>query len=158
MTSNLPAVVATNLPLTPFNVALWPRHELERHRANICLRMEAFLANGYWQDLNMSEEVKTIILADWADALQDWSMDRIKAALITWQDDNPRLKPTPGDIKAILKAEWGREKAPEVRRLREADQRPQAVDRPDPERRRAISADLAKSFPGLIKPIPRVQE
>lgn len=111
------------------------------------------MANGYWQDLIMSEEVKTLILADWADELQDWSMDRIRAALIAWRDDNPRRKPTPGDIKTILRAEWGREKAPEVRRLREAVDQPQALDRPDPERRRAICAELAQSFPGLIKPV-----
>lgn len=141
--------------LTPYNVASWPRHEVVKHRAAILLRIEAFLANGYWQDLSMSEEVKTLILEDWADELQNWSMDRIRAALIAWRDENPRRRPNPGDIKKILKDEWGRENAAKVRAAMSQPDDHAGMSREDHQR---VSAEMSDKLAAFIRPMPKVAE
>lgn len=92
----------------------------------------------------MSEEVKTLILEDWANQLENWSMDRIWAALTNWRDANPRRRPNPSDIKLMLSAEWGREKAAEARAARaaEAEAEAQAHEPISAERANSILAEL----------------
>lgn len=52
--------------------------------------------------------MKGAILADWCDALEDWTAQQIKWALNTWRDQYPSKKPNPGHISGILKQERGR--------------------------------------------------
>lgn len=70
------------------------------HRAWIGVRVEALL-DGYWQS-RPSEMVKEEILADWMATLDAFDRDEITCACREWLRDNPRAKPRPGDIAAIV--------------------------------------------------------
>ncbi len=85
------------------------QRELEDHRKKISFDVEVIL-HGYWQS-NPPAEIKTAILADWADALEDWSHKQVVWALRKWRNDNPSRKPNPGHILGILKAERGKAEA-----------------------------------------------
>ncbi len=84
--------------------------------------MEVILS-GYWQSLP-PEHVKAGILADWADALEDWTQEQYLYALRKWRDEFPNKKPNPGHIKGMMLKIRGRR---EVERMR-ANQPP-----PNPE-------------------------
>ena len=55
-----------------------------------------------------SAAVRAAQLAWWADELEDWSHEQVVWALRKWNREEPRNRPTPGDIVALLKAERGR--------------------------------------------------
>ena len=48
-----------------------------------------------------------MILVDWMDELQDWTVDQINFALRKWRASNPSKKPNPAHISTILKLERG---------------------------------------------------
>lgn len=66
--------------------------------------------DGYW-DKQPPDHVKAGIMADWADALEDWTQEQILYALRKWRDDFPNKKPNPGHIKALLKRLRGQKEA-----------------------------------------------
>lgn len=107
---------------------------------------------GYWQ-ADIAPEMKTAIMADWADELEDWPVAQIRWGLREWRRDNPRRKPNPGDILAVLKKRRGEEWA------RQAPTRapdPQPI-RADAETRAKQAEMVAQLFPS-IRRIPEVKE
>lgn len=110
---------------------------------------------GYWRE-NMSNDMRSAILSDWCDELEDWPVESIKGALRLWRRENPNKKPNPGHIVQLLKKAWGEKNAPAVRAA--LAQHAQRVDVPPLEVRQAISEELAEKFPGLIKRIEPVTE
>lgn len=65
-------------------------------------RVEALLAH-YWRDGD--EFTAEAMLADWVDALKNLPREAIEAAVASWLQDEPRIKPRPGDIVARAR-EW----------------------------------------------------
>jgi len=86
--------------------------------------------SAYFQP-NEAENIKAGQLAWWCDELQDWTREQVLWALRKWNGDNPRLRPTPGDIVAICKQARGRKIAAI----------PKPVDKPEPSER--IDAETA---------------
>jgi hypothetical protein len=70
-------------------------------------------------------------IAWWCDELEDWTQEQIVWALRHWNRENPRLRPTPGDIVSICKKARGRKIAAQLPK-----------QKPEPERK-AIDADTA---------------
>lgn len=132
-----------------------PPQELEAHRTAISVLVDVTL-DGYWRD-EMGEAKRALILADWADELENWPVDSIKAALRQWRRENPSKKPNPGHILQILKKAWGERHVAQVREVVSALRPPKPLNVPDLEDRKAICDDLAVQFPGLIKSIPKVE-
>lgn len=93
------------------------------------------ILQGYWQ-AEMSPEVKAGVMADWADELQDWTIDQVRWGLRQWRSDNPRRKPNPADVLAILKAQRGKT---EMAKLK-------ALPTPQPEVREVISAERSNAI------------
>ena len=90
-------------------------NDLIDHRSKIAFDVEVIL-QGYW-DKQPPAEVKAGILADWADALEDWTQEQVLYALRQWRNEHPNKTPNPGHILSVLrelraKAEWKR--APKV--------------------------------------------
>ena len=110
-TGNNLALQEPNLPPTIrlYAQSLSPQ-ECTNHRAWIGLRVEALL-DGYWQN-RPSDLVKAEILADWMDALQNFSPDEIRAGCrdyLSGQDCD--RKPKPGDIRDLINRRRGAELA-----------------------------------------------
>ena len=74
---------------------------LVAHRQAIAFDVEVIL-DGYW-DRMPPADVKAGILADWADALEDWTQEQVLYGLRKWRNENPSKKPNPGHILVILK-------------------------------------------------------
>lgn len=108
---------------------------------------------GYWQT-EMSAEMKAAVMADWADEMQDWQIVQIRWALRQWRGDNPRRKPNPGDIVAILKVQRGRAEMAKVRSALAGAKHEAPAPKPDPERVAQIMADLGFT----PKRMPEVRE
>lgn len=108
------------------------------------MRVEALL-DGYWQS-RPSDAVKAEIMADWMDALVNFSPDEIRAACREYLNgpDHAR-KPKPGDISALVQqsraAELARFRASKPKR---EERRFTALDVPVEERRRAAAEILAQ--------------
>jgi len=98
--------------------------ELSAHRAQIYSEVKIVLSAYFQPDDDPA--VLAGQLAWWCDELQDWTREQVVYALRQWNRDNPRRRPTPGDIVAFLKAERGRQHA----------KRMQQHPAPEPERRR----------------------
>lgn len=106
-------------------------------------------------DPNEGEEVKAGLLAWFCDELQEWEHRQVVWALRNWNRENPRRRPTPGDIVALLKKARGEKLARE-----RAETKPQERPGMTPERHAEIAAEMAERFPGLIQPrkMPEVKE
>lgn len=63
--------------------------------------------DGYWKD-GIDKKLKAAVLADWADKLEDWTVDQVRWGLRKWRASNPNKKPNPDHIEPLLKAERGR--------------------------------------------------
>jgi hypothetical protein len=101
-------------------------------------------------DPSESDEVKAGLLAWFCDELQDWTHEQVVWALRSWNRENPRRRPTPGDIVGLLKKARGQ-------KLAKAK-----IDAPvpehqgmTPERAAEVAAELAAKFPGLGVIAPR---
>ncbi len=73
-------------------------------------------------------------MADWCDALEDWTQEQIVWALRKWRNENPNKKPNAGHILAVMKEARGRKVAAQL---------PKQQPKPDRER---ISADRASEI------------
>lgn len=62
--------------------------------------------SAYFQP-HESADIQTAQLAWWADELQDWTREQVVWALRKWNRDEPRRRPTPGDILRLLKSKRG---------------------------------------------------
>lgn len=147
-TGNNLALQEPNLPPTIrlYAQSLSPQ-ECTSHRAWIGVRVEALL-DGYWQN-RPSDLVKAEILADWMDALQNFSPDEIRAGCrdyLSSQDCD--RKPKPGDIRDMI----NRRRAAELAKWRasqpaaESVQPERTVSDEEMERRRKFGAEVAARF------------
>ena len=148
--ANLPSTITSFPAPTPqLSQSLSPE-ELAAHRTRIGFEVEVVLS-GYWQ-ADMDPKLRAAVLADWADELQDWTAEQVKWGLRQWRRDNPRRKPNPGDVLAILKEQRGKT---EMAKLA-------AIAPPQPERPEPVSAERAASILAEIgfsvRRIPTVQE
>lgn len=89
----------------------------------IAFEVEVIL-QGYW-DSQPPAQVKAAMLADFADSLDDWTLEQVLYSLRKWRNEFPNKRPNPGHIMAILRDMRGRA---EVKRMPVPD-RPQEPDR-----------------------------
>ena len=82
---------------------------LQDHRASLIFEVRVALS-AYFQPHEV-EEIKAAQLAWWADELQDWTREQVVYGLRQWNRENPRARPTPGDILAILMVTRGKKEA-----------------------------------------------
>lgn len=101
-------------PATPRHARLLSPQERKAHRETIAFSVKTVLS-AYFQP-HEAEEIRAAQLAWWCDELQDWSHEQVVWGLRKWNRASPRLRPTPGDIVAILKAARGRKIAAEMPR------------------------------------------
>lgn len=145
-THSLPAAITAQLPpTTPLrNVSRLPQ-EIEAQRGAITALVETVL-DGYWQ-ADMSQKKRDLILMDWADELEEWPVESVKAALRQWRRENPSKKPNPGHILELLNKAWGARNAGAVRAAM-ADRAPAPRLIPEAQRRAQV-AEMARLFPDL---------
>lgn len=114
------------------------QQELFAHRDQIYSEVMAVLG-AYYQPSD-PPEVRAINKAWWCDELQDWTHEQVVYALRQWNRDNPRLRPTPGDILRMLKR---------LRGMKEAQRMRTNAPAPEPEKERAtpeqVNAILAEA-------------
>lgn len=120
-----------------------PPQERLKHRAWIGVRIEALL-DGYWSS-RPSEAVKAEILADWMDALENFTPDEIRAACRQYIEGPDRSrKPKTGDLIEMLVA-----KRTEIRRsLPKPPEPPSPVLSVPQEERRKQAAEIMARFKG----------
>ena len=99
--NNRNEISATNAARPLLTLSLKPQ-ELDRHRAEIGVEVEASLNNGgYWSEPS-SQLVKMKMLMKWMDALQNYSIDEIEAAFSQHVMKDPKRKPNEGIIYNII--------------------------------------------------------
>lgn len=98
--------------------------EVEGHRAKIAFEVRTVLS-VYFQP-HEDDAVRAGQLAWWCDELEDWEQEQVVWSLRKWNRDKPRIRPTPGDILAILNKQRGQA---EVKR---AAARAESIPQPDP--------------------------
>lgn len=123
------AKIAT--PTPQISKSLSPQ-ELSAHRQTIASEVKTILS-AYFQP-HESEAIKAAQLAWWCDELQDWTHEQVVYALRKWNRDNPRWRPTPGDIVKLLKM---------LRGMREAERMKATAAKPEPEKERATPDQVA---------------
>lgn len=128
--------------------------ELEDHREAICFDVEAIL-DGYWKD-SPKLEVKARIMANWADALEDWNSTQINYALNKWVVENPNKKPNHGHIVQILTKARGVAEAKRRARVSAPEQEDER-QRATPEQKAAIMAEIMGEQEGIggLKKMPK---
>ena len=94
---------------TPQIAASLSQQDLREHRTNLASEVRVVLS-AYFQP-HEAEDINAAQLAWWCDELQDWTREQVVWGLSDWNRNNPRLRPTPGDIVAILKRERGKKYA-----------------------------------------------
>lgn len=127
---------------------------LAAHRAAIAFDVEVIL-DGYWKD-RPSEAIKTGILADWSDALEDWQHEQVVYGLRKWRNENPNKKPNPGHILSILKAERGKAEVSRAAMAKHSE--PNVAPHKPTDKERQRMADYAASMGYGPKPFPKVGE
>ena len=124
--------------------------DIAAHREALIFEVEIVLA-GYWQDDKMPPRLRTAVLADWADELEEWPVDRVRAALRYWRRESPRLRPNPGDIARLLRerdnqrtmATW-RAQVAEAERRAAAEVLTNTPPPMTPERHREVANEVAR--------------
>jgi len=101
------------------------------HRQKIAFEVEVVL-DGYWHT-QPPVELKAAVMADWADELEDWTLEQVRWGLRAWRRENPRRKPNPGDILGILKTQRGKTEAAKLA----------ALPRPQPAPRAPVTGEAA---------------
>jgi beta-lactamase class A len=102
--NNLPATSSIPAPTPQIAKSLSPQ-QLDAHRAKIAFEVKVVLS-AYFQP-HEDERIKAAQLAWWCDELEDWTQEQIVWTLRQWNRENARLRPTPGDIVALLKRKRG---------------------------------------------------
>ena len=88
---------------------------LHDHRAGIASEVRVVLS-AYFQPSEASE-IRAAQLAWWCDELQDWTREQVVWGLRQWNRDNPRARPTPGDILALMKTMRGKKEAEKLKAI-----------------------------------------
>jgi hypothetical protein len=105
--------------------SLSPQERID-HRGKIASEVKVVLS-AYFQP-HEDERIKAAQLAWWCDELEDWTQEQVVWALRKWNRDNPRIRPTPGDVVAICKDARGRKMA-SLPKPPEAEPERQRVDK-----------------------------
>lgn len=87
------------------------------------------------------EHVKAGVLADWADALEDWTQEQYLYALRKWRNDFPNKKPNPGHITGMMQKIRGRKEIERMRTTQPSPDPEPVKDRISPEAAARISAE-----------------
>ena len=125
---------------------------LHEHRAGIASEVKVVLS-AYFQP-HEADEIKAAQLAWWCDELQDWKRVQVVWALREWNRQNPRLRPTPGDILRLCmdargKSEW--------EKIKPMLAKPQEPPRPViSEESRVSMQAYAAEFIGKTRAMPRI--
>jgi hypothetical protein len=121
---------------------------LHDHRTGLASEVRVVLS-AYFQP-HEADDIKAAQLAWWCDELQDWTREQVVYGLRQWNRENPRLRPTPGDILSILLVTRGKR---EAERAKMAAPKPEAekgpsVDLTDEDRtaRQAILSDVVANM------------
>lgn len=113
---------------------------LQEHRTRIGLEVKAVLS-AYFQPQE-EPETRAMQLAWWCDELQDWTHEQVVWGLRAWNRDNPRTRPTPGDIVRLLKLTRGKRV---VARLQQQKQPGPPKETVTPEQMAEIRAEVARA-------------
>lgn len=70
-----------------------------KHAAWIAMKVEATLSH-YPSDWKMTDEARAVAMDDWLAFLAPLSRKSIENAVAAYMRDEPRVRPTPGDIRA----------------------------------------------------------
>ena len=116
-------------PTPELTKSLPPQERIE-HRQEIAFEVKTVLS-AYFQP-HEDDEVKASQLAWWCDELEDWTREQVVYGLRQWNAKNPRLRPTPGDITALLK---------QIRGERMAERQKSAHKPQEPERTQMTEAE-----------------
>lgn len=121
---------------------LEPRALLE-HRTRIVFEVRTVLS-AYFQP-HEEQAIKDSQLAWWCDELHDWDIEQIVWSLRKWNSDNPRLRPTPGDVKKLLIDRRGHAAAKRAEKAaEEAAKEAKDSVKPDPPSEDLIAAERAQ--------------
>lgn len=82
--------------------------QLSDHLEWIGGRIETLLSHYFQPD--QPQEVTEAALDDWVEVLVDYSQDHIENACKTYMRNQPRKRPTPGDIRSICEQQRDRER------------------------------------------------
>lgn len=110
---NLPALNRSIPPATPELTKSLSQQEVVAHRQVIASEVRVVLS-AYFQP-HEDDAIKAAQLAWWCDELEDWTQEQVVWGLRKWNRDEPRKRPTPGDILSILKAQRGKTEAAKMR-------------------------------------------
>ena len=122
---------------TPQSAKSLSQQQLSEHRAKIASEVKIVLS-AYFQP-HESDAIKAGQLAWWCDELQDWTHEQVVYGLRHWNRENPRTRPTPGDIVKLLKALRGKKEAQRMQSVKPAPEPPK--ERATPEQVAAILAE-----------------
>lgn len=119
---------------------------LHDHRAGIASEVKVVLS-AYFQP-HESDDIKAAQLAWWCDELQDWQRVQVVWALREWNRQNPRLRPTPGDILRLCIYARGRAEAAKIKASlsKPKEHEPSPITEADREHRAKIAAEVLGSF------------
>jgi hypothetical protein len=128
------------IPARSYAQSLGPQDRF-KHRAFIAFRIEALL-DGYWNN-RPEDAVREMILADWMEALEDFSPEEIDAACKAYLRGADRArKPKTGDL-----VEWMVARRADIRRsLPKPPEPPSPVLSVPVEERRAQAEQILKRF------------
>lgn len=114
--------------------------ELQEHRQKIAFEVRVVMT-AYFQP-SEDEPTKAAQLAWWCDELQDWMHEQVVWGLRQWNRDNPRTRPTPGDIVRLLKLTRGKRV---VARLQQQKQPEPPKETVTPEQMAEIRAEVMRA-------------
>lgn len=112
------------------------------------------MLSAYYEP-NESDEVKAGLLAWFCDELQDWTHEQVVWVLRSWNRDNPRRRPTPGDLVALLKRARGEKVARDMAALPKPDEAPK--ERISAEAAAAIMAEAGIRNPLAVKTVSGIE-
>lgn len=146
-------IVSRAIPApTPRMAETMDADQLKSHRAKIAFDVRVMLSAYF--DPSESEEVKAGLLAWFCDDLQDWTHEQVVWALRAWNRDNPRRRPSPGDIVALLKKRRGEKYAEQVAAIaKSAPPQPVITE----EARQRNLEVVSQLFPNIVKRVPEVK-
>ena len=147
-------IVSRSIPApTPRIAETMDAEQLKSHRARIAFEVRVMLHAHF--EPSESDEIKAALLAWFCDELQDWTHEQVVWAIRSWNRDNPRRRPTPGDLVSLLKRARGEKVARDMAALPKPSE-PQK-DRVSPEAAAAIMAEMGVRNPLAVKTVAGIE-